>query len=391
MNGEYVTLGEIATLQAGFGFPLNLQGRKKGLYPFAKVGDISRCGRTGNSVLSTTDHYIDQADIEKLRAKPVPAGSVLFAKIGEAIKQNHRVVAGCNMLLDNNAMAAIPGTRVDGRFLYNFLKTVDFYCLAPATTVPALRKSDLERLSIRLPILSEQCRIAAILDKADALRAKRREALEQLESLTQSIFIEMFGDRTTNPKGFPKLPISDVTEISTGSTPSRGEEGYFDGVIPWLKTTEVEGEPIWNTQEKLTEAGFKAIRGKLHPVNSIIVAMYGQGQTRGRCCLLKVEAACNQACGVIRPSHDFDSNFMFCQLRLAYDELRALGRGGNQENLNLQLLGSFKILLPPLALQQTFATRIQVVNTLKTAQRAAQSELNALFATLQHRAFRGEL
>ncbi|MGZ4993377.1 MAG: restriction endonuclease subunit S [Methylobacter sp.] len=250
---------------------------------------------------------------------------------------------------------------------------------------------NLKAIPVIVPALPEQRRIAAILDQAYALRSTRREALAQLDSLTQSIFIEMFGDRATNLKGFKKLPISETTEISTGSTPSRGVEGYFGGSIPWVKTTEVGGETIWDTEEKLTEVGFKSIRGKLHPVNSIIVAMYGQGQTRGRSSLLKVEAACNQACGVIRPSHDFDSNFMFCQLQLAYDQLRALGRGGNQENLNLQLLGSFEILLPPLALQQTFSTRIQVVSTLKTVHRAALSELDTLFASLQHRAFRGEL
>jgi type I restriction enzyme S subunit len=72
-------------------------------------------------------------------------GSVLFAKIGEAIRQNHRVIAGCELLVDNNAMAAIPTERVESRYLFHFLRTVDFYALASATTVPALRKSDLQR------------------------------------------------------------------------------------------------------------------------------------------------------------------------------------------------------------------------------------------------------
>ena len=99
-------------------------------------------------------------------------------------------------------MAAIPNAGTDSRYLFHYLKTVDFYGLASATTVPALRKSDLERLPIPYPPLPEQRRVAAILDQADALRAKRREALAQLDSLTQSIFIEMFGDPTTNPKGF---------------------------------------------------------------------------------------------------------------------------------------------------------------------------------------------
>ena len=214
MRAPTVRLGEIASLQAGIGFPPALQGRKTGDFPFAKVGDISRCGRSDSSVLSTADHYVDQADIARLRAKLIPAGSILFAKIGEAIRQNHRVVAGCDMLIDNNAMAAIPTNRVDGRFLYNYLKTVDFYALAPATTVPALRKSELETLRVPLPPLEEQRRIAAILDQAETLRTQRRQALAHLDSLTQSLFLDMFGDAVTEPNRWPLAIFDQIVKES---------------------------------------------------------------------------------------------------------------------------------------------------------------------------------
>jgi len=280
-------------------------------------------------------------------------------------------------------------------YLFHWVKTAQFIAdmvqKATGASYPAVSDKLILESAIAAPPLPEQRRIAAILDQADALRAKRREALAQLDSLTQSIFIEMFGDTTSNPKKLPKLPIASVAKISTGSTPSRTGDDYYGGAIPWVKTTEVTGENIWSTEEKITEAGFKAIRGKLHPVDSIIVAMYGQGQTRGRSALLKVPATCNQACGVIYPAPDFLPAFMFHQIRLAYEELRALGRGGNQENLNLQLLGSFEILLPSLNLQNAFATRIQSVESLKATHRAALQQLNTLFASLQHRAFQGEL
>ena len=198
MSVTTVALGEVATLQAGIGFPPALQGRSEGDFPFAKVGDISRCGRSECSVLSTADHYIDESDVAQLRAKPVPAGSVLFAKIGEAIRQNHRVIAGRPLLIDNNAMAAIPSERIDSRFLYHYLKTVDFYALAPATTVPALRKSELDGIRVPFFPLEEQRRIAAILDQAETLRTQRRTALGLLDSLIQSLFLDMFGDPVAN-------------------------------------------------------------------------------------------------------------------------------------------------------------------------------------------------
>lgn len=250
---------------------------------------------------------------------------------------------------------------------------------------------NLKGIIVTVPSLPEQRRIAAILDKADALRTKRREALAQLDRLAQSIFVEMFGDPVTNPKGIEKKALASIAEIATGSTPSRSQGDFYDGSIPWVKTTEVVGEAIFDTEEKLTKVGLKAIRGKLHPVNSIIVAMYGQGQTRGRCGLLKIEASCNQACGVVKPSQNFDSLFMFQQLQMAYERLRALGRGGNQENLNLQLLGGFEVLLPPHDMQATFVKRLKTINDLKTSHLNASKGLDALFSSLQHRAFRGGL
>ena len=94
---------------------------------------------------------------------------------------------------------------------------------------------------------------------------------------------------------------------------------------------------------------------------------------------------------MIRPSEHYLPRFMFAQLLLGYDRLRALGRGGNQENLNLQLLGAFEVLVPPLAIQQAFVTRMSAIDALKAMHRTALADLDALFASLQHRAFRGEL
>lgn len=250
---------------------------------------------------------------------------------------------------------------------------------------------NLKGIPVTIPPLSEQRRIAAILDKVDTLRAKRREALAQLDKLAQSIFVEMFGDPVNNPHGLEKVALASVCEIATGSTPSRASGEYYGGSIPWVKTTEVIGKPIFGTEEKLTETGFKAIRGKLHPIDSIVVAMYGQGQTRGRCGLLKIAASCNQACGVIKPSPKFNPLFMFQQLQMAYEDLRALGRGGNQENLNLQLLGGFEVLLPPLAMQNIFVKRLEVINKEMSLHRDAYLKCDALFSTLQHSAFKGEL
>ena len=190
-----VLLGEVVELRSGVGFPKKYQGGEAGGFPFAKVGDISAVARVGSREISSAGNYVSQEVASQLRAKPFPPGTVLFAKIGEAISQNFRVVAGVPILLDNNAMGAIPDLdQIDPRYLFQFMKATDLYRLSQSTTVPSLRKSELERIPIPLPGIEEQRRIAAVLDAADDLRTKRRQALAKLNTLTQAIFIDMFGD-----------------------------------------------------------------------------------------------------------------------------------------------------------------------------------------------------
>ncbi len=326
---------------------------------------------------------------------PLAVGDVLLTIVGTIGRA--AVVEQVRPLVFQRSVAIIrPNPAVlDSRFFYHVTQSTEFQNqldrAANKSSQAGVYLGKLAEVLVPVPAVPEQRRIAAILDKADALRTKRREAMAQLDRLAQAIFLEMFGDPVTNPKGIEKRSLSSIAEIATGSTPSRSNSKFYEGTIPWIKTTEVIGCEIFDTEEKLTEEGFKAIRGKLHPEGSIIVAMYGQGQTRGRCGLLRVKASCNQACGVIKPSAYFDSVFMFQQLQMAYERLRALGRGGNQENLNLQLLGDFEVLVPSSALQAEYVNRSTEIHALKVKHRSCLTELHSLFTSLQQRAFSCEL
>lgn len=371
MTYQFLPLGELASLQAGFGFPVELQGRTSGDYPFAKVGDISRCGRSASSVLAGADHYVDVDDLETLRAKLVPAGSILFAKIGEAIRQNHRVIAGCEMLIDNNAMAAIPNDKVDGRFLFHFLKTVDFYRLAPATTLPALRKSDLEKLPTPCPSLPEQRRIAAILDKADALRAKRREALAQLDCLAQSIFVEMFGDPVTNPNKLIKKPLADLLKVKSGDFLPASEMDS-EGQYPVFGGNGINGyhDEYMFERRQIVIGRVGVYCGCIHvtPPNSWITdnALYVSEHD---------------------PKVDFD--FLAFSLRLA--NLNQYASQSAQPLISGARIYPVEILVPSERQQKEFIARTTATQKVGEQCTSSLKELDALFSSLQHRAFRGEL
>ena len=401
MTNKVVPLGDIATLQAGFGFPPSLQGRASGQYPFAKVGDISRCGRSASSILSKADHYVDASDVLTIRAKVVPPGSILFAKIGEAIRQNHRVVAGCEMLIDNNAMAAIPKASVDSHFLFHYLKTVDFYCLAPATTVPALRKSDLEKLEVPLPPLPEQRRIAAILDQADALRAKRREALAQLDSLTQSIFIEMFGDPVSNDRKWHKVCVSDfVAGFETGKSLVAANEDDQSSEFRVLKISAVTSLEFKPEQSKALPLDYEPPKSHFVRLGDLLFSRANTADLIGATALVDATSP-----NLVLPDKLWRFvwykapraaprfvQHLFRQTKFRYEiAQRASGTSGSMKNISQEKVFSIRVGLPPLPLQQTFATRIQSVEALKATHRASLAELDALFASLQHRAFAGAL
>lgn len=371
MSVTTVALGEVATLQAGIGFPPALQGRSDGDFPFAKVGDISRCGRSEFSVLSTADHYIDESDVAQLRAKPVPAGSVLFAKIGEAIRQNHRVIAGRPLLIDNNAMAAIPSERIDSHFLYHYLKTVDFYALAPATTVPALRKSELEGIRVPFFPLQEQRRIAAILDQAETLRTQRRTALALLDSLTQSLFLDMFGDPETNKIGF---------QISTLGSAIKLKSGNF---LPASQMADKGQFPVY---------GGNGINGKhdefMFEEPKIVI-----GRVGAYCGCVHVTEPRSWVTDNALYIEAFDSALHPEYLAFALSEakLNQYASQSGQPLISGARIAAVKLLVPPLPLQQTFATRIASIEALKATHRRALAALDALFASLQQQAFAGQL
>jgi type I restriction enzyme S subunit len=251
--------------------------------------------------------------------------------------------------------------------------------------------SKYSQLNIPLPPLPTQQKIAAILDKADELRQYNKQLIEKYEALTQSLFLDMFGDPVKNEKVWEKMVLGKIAEMASGSTPSRINENNFIGDIPWVKTTEVNGRIIYKTLEKISKEALKNSSCKLYPKDSIVIAMYGQGKTRGQIGILGIEAATNQACCVLKPSNKMNFKFLYNTLSELYDDLRSLGRGGNQPNLNLGLLKNYEVINPPIELQIKFAERVQMIEAQKQQALEALEKSEALFQGLLQRAFKGEL
>jgi type I restriction enzyme S subunit len=161
----WATLGQIADAQSGAGFPKSYQGHPSGDYPFAKVSDISEATKTNGGIIDKANNYLSAVIAKKIGAKVFPVGTTLFAKIGEAVRLNRRAINTCPILADNNVMGLIPDAeKITPRYLFHFMHSVDIYEYSQATTVPSVRKSDIEQIPIPLPPLHEQERIVAKIE-----------------------------------------------------------------------------------------------------------------------------------------------------------------------------------------------------------------------------------
>ena len=271
------------------------------------------------------------------------------------------------------------------KYLYDTKKVLKFQ--NQTTGIINLKLTDyLNKTKVNIETIENQNTIVDILDRLEYQIINRNKQLSELSNLVKSRFNEMFGDFYTTL--FPKYKIGEKFELSSGSTPSRDNKLYWDsGTINWVKTTEVINKEITETEEKITKFALENTSLKLFPVNTILIAMYGQGQTRGRSAILKVESTSNQACGAIFPNKIDNPVFIWHQLMLRYSELRELGRGGNQPNLNGQLIKNFELIFPPLSLQNEFADFVAQVDKSQLAIQKSLEELETLKKSLMQEYF----
>jgi type I restriction enzyme S subunit len=328
--------------------------------------------------------------------KKLAAGDIVFARTGATTGKSYLVRELSEPVVFASYLIRVRASKkIDPIYLSYFFKSPMYWhqikIMANGAAQPGVNSSKLKELEIPLPPLPEQKRIATILDKADAIRRKRQQAIHLADEFLRAVFLDMFGDPVTNPKNIDTTTIGSLCEVSTGATPSRKIEGYYLGNIPWVKTTEVDGYVIHETGECISKDGLNNSSCKLNPVGSIVLAMYGQGKTRGKVGVLGVEAATNQACAVINPSSKVMMDYLYMYLLLSYESLRCLGQGGGQPNLNLSIVKNFPVLLPSESQQKLFVNICSYAREIESKAVASCQGSKNFFDSLCQKAFKGEL
>jgi len=253
----------------------------------------------------------------------------------------------------------------DWRFLYYLLLASGLTTLNSHSTVPGLNREDVYRLAAAIPEVSEQERIAATLDLVRDTAEGQAAALDATKALKRAVMHELFtrGLRGGQPQeseiglipvGWEIKRIGDGHVVTSGGTPPRGVAEYWDGgTIPWVKTAEVNYSVITATAEHITQAGLRSSAAKLLPAGTVLIAMYGQGVTRGKVGILGIEATTNQASAAVQSSDaSVLPRYLFHYLASKYEDLRGLAHGGQQQNLNLDIIRDFPIAYPVDAAEQ---------------------------------------
>ena len=238
-----------------------------------------------------------------------------------------------------------------------------------------------------------------LLDRAQSLISKRREAIGQLDTLTQAIFLEMFGDPVSNPKGWDMgKTLGDVAELVSGITKGRKLNGKAVREIPYLAVVNVQDRRLDLTIIKTIEATEDEISRYKLQVNDLLLTEGGDPDKLGRGTLWNGELPeCIHQNHIYRVRitsnqiHPLFLNWLIGSQRGKKYFLKQAKQTTGIATINMTQLRGFSLLIPPLDLQQEFACRVEAIEKLKAAHRASLSELDILFASLQHRAFRGGL
>jgi type I restriction enzyme, S subunit len=348
--------------------------------------------------LDKSKRFLTASKARELKCTFLKAGDVLVARMPDPLgracifpgdpKRAVTVVDVC--LIRPN------GAGPDARWLMHWFNSPttrnQIAGFATGTTRSRISRGNLNKLNLTLPPLADQRRMVEILDKAAALRAKRRVALAQLDSLTKSIFLDMFGDPASNRKGWTRVALGEVATFVGGGTPSRENPEFFTGSICWATSKDMHSEFLDDTEEHITAEAIKSSATKLVPVGTILIVVKSKVLARRLPVAVTRVATCfGQDLKGIQVGARCEVSFVAASLRIGSALLLKNARGINTEGLTLDHLRNFPLTLPPLKLQHEFARRMESVLEIKTRAMSSSKHLDSAFASLQHRAFRGEL
>ncbi len=376
-----VPVGSIANIQSGFAFKSSRFNVNIGL-PIIRIRDVTR----GFSETYYNGDYQDKYLIQD--------GDALIGMDGEF---NLAVWKGGQALLNQRVCKiSVTNTSVCENYLFKYLPKAlkDIEDRTPFVTVKHLSAKQIKEIQIPLPPLEEQKRIAAILDKADALRDKRRQAIAKLDELLQSVFLDMFGDPVTNPKGWERKKIKDFATVKIGPFGSLLHiEDYIVGGIPLVNPSHIiENEIKVDQNFTITKEKFEKLKQYCLMKNDIVLGRRGE---IGRCAVVGEHEALLCGTGSMRIRTNDSKLSSFIQFQIANTQIKKVlernAKGITMKNLNSGIVENLVTIFPPKSIQEKFVKFKDSIKYMQQSFHMHEKSTNNFFNSLQQRAFKGEL
>lgn len=346
---------------------------------------------------------LTEDDIAKYQLEP---GDILFSHINSEPQIGRTAIyegTPSKLLHGMNLLLLRPSKSVDARFL-NFAL---MYLRHSGTTLAlasravgqsSINQGRLRTLQIPFPQIDEQRRIARLLSAVQHAIGRQERLIVLTVGLKNTLMHKLFTQGTCGeplkqseigpvPKSWVESRLGTIARFSSGGTPSRDVSNYWaGGTIPWVKTTEIDYCTITTTEERITQTGLDNSSAKVLPAGTLLLAMYGQGITRGRVAILGIDAATNQACAAIRPhsEDEISTAFLYHFLEFHYEALRQRGHGANQMNLSMTLLKEFPVCYPKRDEQDRIVQALRALDTKVNIHQGYTTQLGTLFRSLLH-------
>lgn len=396
--GDTAKLGEIAEFVRGITF------KPDDVVPADTVGSV-RCMRTKNVQveIDLSDAWSVDSKFVKRANQHLQTGDLLVSSAN-----SWNLVGKCCWVPEEVSGSTFGGfisvlrpnrEKVDSRYLYRWFSSGRIQATVrgfgrQTTNISNLDLTRCLSLPIPLPPLDRQRRIAQALDSVDTSRARRRKTIALLDDLTRSVFLAMFGDPVINEFSWQSVPLTEACYCYSGGTPSKADELNWIGGVPWFSAKDMKQGELFKSRDTISKSVTEKTSLRLLPKNTVTIVVRGMILAHSfPVCILRVPATINQDLKALLPRVKLHPEFLATCLRVqshhALAQVSAAAHGTTR--LDAEGLTKIKILLPPEHLQDQFVERVSCIEALRTQQTAHLAELDALFASLQHRAFSSEL
>lgn len=368
-----------------------------GPIPWATPKDLSDLD---SPVLENTPEGITQEGFDSCSTQMLPKGAVLFssrAPIGLV------AIAGRPMCTNQGFKSFVPGPGVDSLYLYYCLKSMvpQIQARGNGATFKEVSKEVIGTFEIPIPFpddprrsLAEQKRIAAILDKADAIRRRRQEAARLADTLIPSVFYEMFGDPVLNPRRYDTEPLGSLADMVSGGTPSKSVPEFWTGSLPWVSPKDMKRPYLADATDHITEDGADDANLKVLQPGAILIVV--RGMILAHTVPLAINLApltINQDMRAFVPHDGIEAEYLCWALRMQHGRLLSLvtNAAHGTKRFESRDLFALSVPLPPKPQQKRFAALVESTRLARQRWEAGSDNAEDFFNSLVQRAFRGEL